>query len=214
MGLYEIAYLKWLYYWNRVWFARLRHNLKGRVEFGEGCDIQARNFRYRGYGRVALGKGSVIESGEYPTIFDTAPGAEILLGERIFLRCKYLSNVFTAYRDARIEIGDDSGFNGVIITAKNRIRLGRKVFLAWGVSIMDSDLHDLSNTRKERIQTVEIGDYVLAGNYVTILPGVRIGSHCIIGAGSVVSKDIPDHSIAAGAPARVIGQVDDRDRAS
>ena len=37
-----------------------------------------------------------------------------------------------------------------------------------------------------------------------ILPGVRVGNHCVIGAGSVVTKDIPDHSIAAGNPAKVI----------
>lgn len=47
----------------------------------------------------------------------------------------------------------------------------------------------------------------------TILPGVKIGSHCVIGANSVVTKNIPEHSIAAGNPAKVIGQVDDRNLA-
>ena len=70
-----------------------------------------------------------------------------------------------------------------------------------------------STNRQERIASVEMGDYVLVGRYATILPGVKIGSHCVIGANSVVTRDIPDHSIAAGNPARVIGQIDDRDHA-
>jgi maltose O-acetyltransferase len=78
---------------------------------------------------------------------------------------------------------------------------------------MDSDLHDLSNKEKAELNTVEIGDYVLVGAYCVVLPGVKIGSHCVIGSGSIVSRDIPDHSVAVGAPARVIRKIDDRDLA-
>ncbi|MBN2458154.1 acyltransferase [Candidatus Woesearchaeota archaeon] len=54
---------------------------------------------------------------------------------------------------------------------------------------------------------VSIGSYVFIGSGAVILPGSRIGSHCIIGANAVVSKDIPNNSIVAGNPARVIGEV-------
>jgi acetyltransferase-like isoleucine patch superfamily enzyme len=214
----ELSFREWFYlyrsyWWNRLKYARLRRNLSGSVSFGEGCDIWADNFRYRGWGNVKVGKGTVVEVGTYPTIFDTEKGSEIILGRRVFLRGKYCSNVFTTFVNARIEIGDDCGFNGAIISAKQEVRLGKKVLLAWGVSILDSDMHDLSNTRKERTRPVEVGDYVLMGNYVSVLPGVKIGSHCVIGANSVVTRDIPGHSIAAGAPAKVIGEVDDRDLA-
>lgn len=50
---------------------------------------------------------------------------------------------------------------------------------------------------------VVIGDFAWIGHRVTILPGVTIGSHAIVGAGSVVSRSIPDYAIAAGNPARV-----------
>ena len=53
-------------------------------------------------------------------------------------------------------------------------------------------------------QPVKLGDYVWVGYGALVLPGVSIGSYCIIGAGSVVTKDIPQHSIAAGNPARVL----------
>lgn len=56
----------------------------------------------------------------------------------------------------------------------------------------------------EEEQPVVIGNDVWIGDRVVILPGVHIGNGCIIGAGAVVTKDIPDNAIAAGVPARVI----------
>ncbi|NJO13926.1 MAG: acyltransferase [Rhizobiales bacterium] len=57
--------------------------------------------------------------------------------------------------------------------------------------------------RKKRQDTF-IGECCFIGAHSLILPGVRIGDHCIIAAGSIVSKDVPSHSIAAGNPASVI----------
>lgn len=56
---------------------------------------------------------------------------------------------------------------------------------------------------------IEIGDNVNIGINVIIMPGVKIGNNCIIGAGAVVTKNIPDNSIAVGVPARVIETVDE-----
>jgi acetyltransferase-like isoleucine patch superfamily enzyme len=55
---------------------------------------------------------------------------------------------------------------------------------------------------------ISVGDDVYIGIRTLILPGVKIGNRCIIAAGSVVSRDIPDNSIAAGVPARVIKTTD------
>ena len=54
-----------------------------------------------------------------------------------------------------------------------------------------------------------IGNNVFIGTRAIILPGVRIGSNVVIGAGAVVSRDVPDNSICAGNPAKVIGYYDD-----
>lgn len=59
---------------------------------------------------------------------------------------------------------------------------------------------------------VVIGDSVWIGGGVTINPGVTIGDNVIIGSGSVVTKSIPSNTIAAGAPARVLRDITDRDR--
>jgi acetyltransferase-like isoleucine patch superfamily enzyme len=54
---------------------------------------------------------------------------------------------------------------------------------------------------------VSIGDHTFIGPHVTILMGVHIGSRCVVGAGSVVTKSVPDNSIVVGVPATVVGAV-------
>jgi acetyltransferase-like isoleucine patch superfamily enzyme len=53
--------------------------------------------------------------------------------------------------------------------------------------------------------TIEIGDDVWIGANAVIVPDVKIGSHAIIAAGAVVTRDVPEYAIAAGVPARTIG---------
>lgn len=60
--------------------------------------------------------------------------------------------------------------------------------------------------------SVKIGQYTFIGARSVILPGVTIGKGCIVGAGSVVSKDVGDYSIVVGAPSRVVGSTIDLDR--
>nr|WP_302583589.1 DapH/DapD/GlmU-related protein [uncultured Schaedlerella sp.] len=61
----------------------------------------------------------------------------------------------------------------------------------------------------EITKPIKVGNDVYIGNNVIILPGVTIGNNIIIGAGAVVSKDIPDNSVAVGVPARVIKSADE-----
>lgn len=59
---------------------------------------------------------------------------------------------------------------------------------------------------------VKIGDNTFIGANSTVMIGITIGKHCIIGAGSVVTKDIPDFSVAVGIPAKIIGKVIIKDK--
>lgn len=68
-----------------------------------------------------------------------------------------------------------------------------------GTLLFRKEIPDLEITKP-----ITIGDECYIGNNVIILPGVNIGNHCIIGAGAIVSRDIPDNSVAVGVPARVI----------
>jgi acetyltransferase-like isoleucine patch superfamily enzyme len=93
------------------------------------------------------------------------------------------------------------------------IRIGARALLGSGVTIYDSDFHDLRpNRRREgrpRMAPVELGEDVFVGDGVKILKGVSIGAHSVIGAGSVVTSSIPAGVIVAGNPARVIRALDE-----
>ena len=93
------------------------------------------------------------------------------------------------------------------------ISLGKNVHITDGVKFLTHDGGTL--LFRDRIPDLEItkpiavGDNVYIGNNVILLPGVTIGSNVIIGAGAVVTKSIPDNSVAAGVPARVIKTTDE-----
>lgn len=101
----------------------------------------------------------------------------------------------------------------------NLIRLGNNVHIASNVSFLTHDISYLvlNNTEgysdlgkaQERIGCIEIGNNVFVGSGVHILYDTKIGNNVIIGTASTVTKDIPDNSVVAGTPARVIGTFDD-----
>lgn len=109
-----------------------------------------------------------------------------------------------------IEIGDGCQLNGTSITARSTvIRLGKGVLLGPNCIITDSDFHAHWPPQDrcelpgyENDAPVRIGDYAWVGLNVIILKGVTIGNGAIIGAGSVVTRDIPANYLACGNPCR------------
>lgn len=101
---------------------------------------------------------------------------------------------------------------GVTISAVRRIVLGKNVLLARNVYISDHGhaFEDVETPIMYQgvggVGEVHIGDHTWIGQNACIMPGVRIGKHCVIGANSVVTKDLPDYSVAVGTPARIIKQ--------
>lgn len=98
------------------------------------------------------------------------------------------------------------------------IKLGNNVRLASHVTFVTHDVtHVMLNANptlkgekfKEKIGCIEIKDNVFVGASSTILYGVQIGSNVIIGAGSLVNKDVPSNSVVGGVPARIISSFDD-----
>jgi len=89
------------------------------------------------------------------------------------------------------------------ITIGNNVKFGPGVHIYAATHPLDS----VTRRDVEYAKAVHIGNDVWIGGGVKILPGVVIGDCCVIGAGSVVSKDIPSNSLAVGVPAHVINQI-------
>ncbi|KZL84422.1 galactoside o-acetyltransferase [Colletotrichum incanum] len=111
-----------------------------------------------------------------------------------------------------ITVGDRfyANFNCVILDCAH-VTIGDRVMFATGVSLITATHETGLQSRRDNIEYAEpitIGDDCWIGANVTVLPGVKIGKGCTIGAGAVVSKDVPDYSVAVGVPAKVIKKVD------
>jgi acetyltransferase-like isoleucine patch superfamily enzyme len=99
---------------------------------------------------------------------------------------------------------------GVRIDSALSVEIGASTMLAAGVYITDADWHDIYDRTQAigRSAPVKLAANVWVGDGATICKGVQIGENSIIGAGSVVTSDIPANVIAAGNPARVVKELD------
>ncbi|HSC53212.1 MAG TPA: acyltransferase [Phnomibacter sp.] len=117
---------------------------------------------------------------------------------------------------AILTIGDNVGMSDVTISCHEKITIGNNVLLGVGAQIRDTDNHSLNP--QDRLNSIEdwnnkktapiiICQNAFIGAYSFILKGVTIGENSIIGAGSIVTKNVPDNEIWAGNPAKFIGKV-------
>lgn len=150
------------------------------------------------------GKHSVIH---HSARMDTPPYRKFSLGDYSIVESFACIN--NAVGD--VIIGDHTriGLHNTII---GPVTIGSNVNLAQGITITALN-HNFSETNKrideQGISTnaVTIDDDVWIGANAVILPGVKIGNHCVVAAGAVVTKDVPPHSLVAGVPAKVIKQI-------
>ena len=145
------------------------------------------------------------------------PGSKISIGKNIRIRTSRISNfiglnrrtiIATHSEHAEIIIGENCGFSAVVIGARQSIIIGNNVLVGANVLITDFDWHSTSVNERHhgtpKSKPVIISDNVFIGYSATILKGVSIGKNSVIGANSVVTKDIPANVIAAGNPCKVI----------
>lgn len=134
---------------------------------------------------------------------------------------KYSSDALCKYlRKIGCEVGDETYFFNapsmkIDIKRKDYIKIGNRCKIAEDVTIVAHDYswEVLRSVYGEILPSggkkVEIGNNVFIGKRVTILRGVKIGDNVIVGAGSIVTKDIPSNTIVAGNPARVISTLEE-----
>ena len=111
---------------------------------------------------------------------------------------------------ANIELGERVFFNfNCIVLDVCRVRIGDYTLFGPAVQIY-TPMHPFNAEQRRREEfgkPIEIGSDVWVGGGAIILPGVRIGSRAVIGAGSVVTRDVPDGVFAAGNPCRTIREI-------
>ena len=126
-------------------------------------------------------------------------------GENILIQ----SNFYCDY-GYNIHVGENfyMNHNGVILDGA-KVEFGDNVFIGPNCGFYTSG-HPIDKDLRREVEfakPITIGDDVWIGGNVVVLPGVKIGDNCVIGAGSIVNKDIPSNCVAVGNPCRVIKEL-------
>lgn len=174
--------------WNRALFAYKK------VDCAEPGLIRGR-LEIRGRGQVQIATGVRINSG---------PAYNPIGGDR---------RACLTLRGGKITIGENVGMSNCTLVSDSEITIGRMTKLGGSVKIYDTDFHSLdpseraaevSGKRYGASRAVALDENVFVGAHTIILKGVRIGRNSVIGAGSVVTRSVPENEIWAGNPARFI----------
>lgn len=171
------------------------------------------------FNRIIFGR--LLKVGKQPKIWGSlvikiVGNGSIILGDNLHLVSEskrsfitlFSKIQLTAYGNGVILLGDCVALNGTVITSKKLITIGSGTMVAPNVIIVDSDFHQawppdkrfISNT-SDFDEEVKIGCNVWIGMNSIVLKGAVIGDNSIIGAGSIVTGEIPANCIAAGNPA-------------
>ena len=151
--------------------------------------------------------------------FRQHPPSQLSIGEGSI----FMAQISADREGAVVSVGQNTFVGGSHLVCAQRIEIGDDVLIAWGGTIIDHDSHSLSWAERKNdvkdtmlgkkdwsnvnIRPVTIGNRAWIGFKVTILRGVTIGEGAVIGACSVVTKDVAPFTVVAGNPARVIREI-------
>jgi len=179
----------------RRFLARRRLLAEAGVSIAPDSKVFFERIAYQPGSYLRIGKGSIVEAN---IIYDR-PGATITVGNNTYIGVSKLCSA------ERIEFGND-------------------ILMAWGGTIVDHDSHPIAWSQRSNDvrawfrgekdwtnvtrRPVRILDKAWIGFNVTILKGITVGEGAIVGAGSVVTKDVAPFTIVAGNPARMVRQLE------
>lgn len=165
------------------------------------------NLRCLGQPIITRVDGSEIRLGDNIVLASHSSGTALGVRSPVILRCLSPNSLIT--------IGSDTGLSGTVVCAAVEVSIGKRCLIGSDVMIFDTDFHALVPLPRRYLNVawneisspVYIGDDVFIGARSIVCKGVTIGNGSVVGAGSVVTRDIPAMKVAAGNPARVIGEV-------
>lgn len=154
------------------------------------------------------------------------PASQVSIGCEVRINSSHVLNFVGGFhqtgihvnKNAKLIIGDRVALSNSTIVCTNRIEIEDNVFIGGDCNIYDTDFHPIDaseriNNRLDKVKTAPIlikrGSFI--GAHSIILKGVTIGENAIIGAGSLVSKDIPDNEIWAGNPIKKIRKISEQE---
>ena len=165
---------------------------------------------------VKTGKGLKCRGKVYTIVHDLRGRVEI--GDNVFINSGSKQNpigcgdktFFQVFEAGCIKIGNNVGISNSAFSCYDRIAMEDHVFVGAGCKFFDNDFHPIEYEKRifsnesPKAAPILIKEGAFVGGDTFVLKGVTIGKHSVIGAGSVVTKDIPDNEIWAGNPARFI----------
>jgi len=178
--------------WGNLW------NLEAKLR---GVQIDA-TIRFEGRPIISRAPGSTIRIGSGVAITSATRGNP--------LGCFQPSVLRTLAPDAELILDSNVGISGTVLCSGRSIRIGSGTIIGSGAMIIDNDFHAWQNGAgwineyRENAQPIDIGRNVFIGARAIVLKGIKIGDRAVIGAGSVVTRDVPEGAVAAGNPARII----------
>ena len=164
----------------------------------------------------ALKENAILQCKAYNAIDDTDYEAQRKhlksmfgsVGEKV-----WIAKTFNCDNGKNIHIGTNfTGNYNLTILDIREVRIGDNVMIGPNTLITTVG-HPLSPMGRRKhlgiAKPVSIGNDVWIGGNVTILPGVKIGNNVVVGAGAVVTKDVPDNVVVAGVPAKIVKEIED-----
>jgi acetyltransferase-like isoleucine patch superfamily enzyme len=134
---------------------------------------------------------------------DAPKGARLIIHEQVHMQPGVL--LYLHSPRSHIELGRRVYLNyQAKIFCQERVTIGADTGISIGAMILDSDFHEIDGELKKG--PIKIGEYVWVGARAIITAGVTVGDGALIGAGAVVTRDVPPHAAVAGVPARVIAE--------
>lgn len=176
-----------------------RKKIKNLIPYRRSHMIMDQTAQIDIQGKLYLNDNAMIDNGRSTLLrLDNHARLEVKGEFRI-----YYGGDLICFPNSILHLGSGFCNSNVKIRCSQKIVIGEGAFISHDVTIMDSDAHHLLD-RPENTKPIIIGNHVWIGSRVLVLKGVQIGDGAVIGAGSVVTHDIPAGALAAGNPARVI----------